>query len=121
MPILEITTNVKVNDEKAFTSALAKEGINVLGMDKYWTVMYKYNEGLIFAGTHEPAFYMTILTVLGLPTSNNSDYSKKFFAFLETELGVPHDRGYIVFNDPGPDRLGFQSTTFDVLLKQMGK
>ncbi len=33
-------------------------------MDKYWNVMYKYNEGLIFAGTHEPAFYMTIVNFL---------------------------------------------------------
>ncbi|KAF8892757.1 Tautomerase/MIF [Mucidula mucida] len=121
MPILEITTNVKVPDEKAFTAALAQHGITVLGMDKYWNVMYKYNEGLIFAGTHEPAFYMTILTVLGLPTSNNAGYSKEFFAFIEKELGIPHDHGYIIYNDPGPDRLGHKSTTFDVLLKQMGK
>ncbi|KAF9023828.1 Tautomerase/MIF [Hymenopellis radicata] len=121
MPILEITTNVKVPDEKAFTAALAQLGNAVLGMDKYWTVMYKYNEGLIFGGTHEPAFCMTILTVLGLPTSNNAGYSKGFFAFIEKELGIPHDRGYIIFNDPGPDRLGHKSTTFDVLFKEMGK
>ncbi len=32
-------------------------------MNKYWAVMYKYNEGLIFGGTHEPAFCMTIVSV----------------------------------------------------------
>ncbi|KAF8904350.1 hypothetical protein CPB85DRAFT_1225670 [Mucidula mucida] len=89
-------------------------------MNKYWAVMYKYNEGLIFGGTHEPAFCMTILDVLGLPTFTNAGYSKAFFTFIEKELGIPPDRGHIVFNYPGPERLGYKGTTIDVLLKEVG-
>ncbi|KAF8903218.1 Tautomerase/MIF superfamily [Mucidula mucida] len=120
MPILEIATNVKVPDKRP----PPRVGSARNHCPRHGQVLERHvqiQQGLIFGGTHEPAFYMTILTVLGLPTSNNAGYSKEFFAFIEKELGIPHDRGYIIFNNPGPDRLGHKSTTFDVLLKQMGK
>ncbi|KAK0184081.1 Tautomerase/MIF [Armillaria mellea] len=107
MPIIELTTNVKVPDSKAFTTALSQKSAEILGMTKYVTVTYKYDESMIFGGTYDPAFTMNVLTVLG------------FFEFFEKELGIPNDRGYIVFNDPGADRLGYKGTTFNIILASM--
>ncbi|TFK98978.1 hypothetical protein BDV98DRAFT_511410 [Pterulicium gracile] len=75
-------------------------------MTKYVTVTYKHDESMIFSGTREPAFILCILTVLGTPTEKNAGFSKALFEFLKRELGVSDERGYIIFNDPGPDRLG---------------
>ncbi|KAK0432024.1 uncharacterized protein ARMOST_17718 [Armillaria ostoyae] len=119
MPIIELTTNVKAPDAKAFTTALSQKSAEILGMTKYVTVTYKYDESMIFGGTYDPAFTMNVLTVLGIPTEKNAGFSQGFFEFFEKELGVPNDRGYIVFNDPGADRLGYKGTTFNIILASM--
>ncbi|KAG6847877.1 hypothetical protein C0991_001278, partial [Blastosporella zonata] len=85
------------------------------GMDGYVTVSYQYSESIIFAGTHDPAFILRV-TTLGNGTDKNESFAKAFFGFLEKELGVPDNRGYIIFNDPTPVNLAHKSTTFAVLL-----
>ncbi|KAG7441477.1 Tautomerase/MIF [Guyanagaster necrorhizus] len=119
MPIIELTTNVKVSDAKAFTTALSQKSAEILGMTKYITVTYKHDESMIFGGTYDPAFTMNVLTVLGIPTEKNASFSQCFFEFFEKELGIPNDRGYIVFNDPGSDRLGYKGTTFNIILASL--
>ncbi|KAJ7145999.1 Tautomerase/MIF superfamily [Mycena epipterygia] len=116
MPILELTTNVKVADPKAFSLALNKVTAAALGMDGYVTVSYNYNETVTFAGTHDPAFLLRV-TTLGNGTEKNELFSKTLFAHLEEALGAPLDRGYIVFNDPGHIDLGYKGTTFATIFK----
>ncbi|KAG6838286.1 hypothetical protein C0991_000503 [Blastosporella zonata] len=94
-------------------------------MDGYVTVSYQYSESIIFAGTHDPAFILRV-TTLGNGTDKNESFAKAFFGFLEKELGVPDNRGYmfvdfyilkrVIFNDPTPVNLAHKSTTFAVLL-----
>ena len=49
-----------------------------------------------------------------LSPEKNEIYSKAFFGFVEEKLGVPHDRGYVGFNDPGRAYLGYvTSLPFD--------
>ncbi|KAK0215984.1 Tautomerase/MIF [Armillaria nabsnona] len=115
MPIIELITNVKVPDAKAFTTALSQESAEILGMTKYVTVTYKYDESMIFNGTYGLAFALNVLTVLGIPTEINADFSHGFFEFFEKELGVPNDRGYM----SGPDRLGYKGTMFNIILASM--
>ncbi|KAJ7631902.1 Tautomerase/MIF superfamily [Mycena polygramma] len=116
MPILELTTNVKVADPKAFSLALNKAAAAALGKDGYVTVSYTYNETVTFAGTHEPAFLLRV-TTLDNGTEKNEVFSKTLFAHLEEALGAPADRGYIIFNDPGRINLGYKGTTFATLFK----
>ncbi|KAG6887760.1 hypothetical protein C0995_013012 [Termitomyces sp. Mi166 len=114
MPIVELNTNVKVDDVKAFTVSMNKASAAAFGMDGYVTCSYHYDESLIFAGTHAPAFVMRV-TTLGNGTDKNEGFAKSLFGFLEKELGVPENRG--IFNDPGTVNLAHKSTTFAVLLK----
>ncbi|KAJ7747627.1 Tautomerase/MIF [Mycena maculata] len=116
MPILELTTNVKVSDPKQFSLDLNTEAAKVLGMGPYVTVSYNYNETVTFAGTHAPAFIMRV-TTLGNSTDKNEQFSKALFAHLEAALGTPSDRGYIIFNDPSHINLGHKGTTFATLFK----
>jgi len=44
--------------------------------------------------------------------SLNEEYSRRFSEFLEGELEIPKDRGYIEFFDPGRTHLGYNGTTF---------
>lgn len=37
----------------------------------------------------------------------NEKYSKEFFEFFQKSLGVPANRGYILFNDPGRANIGY--------------
>lgn len=36
----------------------------------------------------------------------NEKYSKAFFDFFQEKLGVPANRGYITFSDPGRENMG---------------
>ncbi|KAG6918621.1 hypothetical protein DXG01_013032 [Tephrocybe rancida] len=105
----------QVADVKDFTLKLNKAAAAALGMDGYVTVSYNYNESLIFSGTHAPAFVLRVVT-LGNGTDKNEAFAKSFFSFFEKELGIPDNRGYIIFNDPSPVNLAHKSTTFAVLL-----
>jgi len=78
------------------------------------SVSITYNDTLTFGGTFEPAFQLLVISLLNINATKNVEYNKKIFSFLKEKLGVPDNRGYIVFQDPGVENLGFQSTTFEL-------
>ncbi|KAH6872103.1 Tautomerase/MIF superfamily [Coprinopsis sp. MPI-PUGE-AT-0042] len=113
MPSLDLTTNVEIGDEKAFALAFSKLGAEVLSKpEKYISVNIKYNPTLTFAGSFDPAFLLTIVSLDNINPEANAKYSEALFAFFKEKLGVPGDRGYISFNDPGRAYLGHEGTTF---------
>jgi len=113
MPSLVLTTNVKVGDEKEFVLEFSKIAAAVLGKpEKYISVQYTYNETLTFAGTLEPALLLVITSLGNINPSANEKYSAALFKFFQEKLGVPGDRGYITFYDPGNAYLGHEGTTF---------
>jgi hypothetical protein len=87
-------------------------------------VFITYNETLAFGGTFDPAFILKIVrsrstskSILQLillqdcldrinPTLNE-EYSREFAKFIEANLNIPKDRGYIGFSDPGRAYLGY--------------
>ncbi|KAM6500931.1 Tautomerase/MIF [Amanita muscaria] len=100
MPYLNLITNVKLGAE-----VLSKP-------EEYISVSITYNDTLTFNGTFDPAFQLVITSLGNINGSKNVVYSKKLFSFLKEKLGIPDNRGYIVFQDPGVENLGFRSTTF---------
>jgi len=113
MPSLSLKTNVKIADPKAFSLEFSKFGAEVLGKPEgYITVDYTYNETMTFAGTHEPAFTLTIISLGNLAPHQTEKYSATISKFLKEKLGLESDRGYILFQDPGNANLGFKGTTF---------
>jgi len=116
MPSLVLTTNVKVPDVREFVVEFSKVAAKTLGKpEQYISISYNYDENLSFHGTFDPAFLMTITSLDNINPTVNEKYSKAFFAHFEAKLGVPGDRGYITFFDPGRAYLGHEATTFKVI------
>ncbi|KAI9453610.1 Tautomerase/MIF [Lactarius psammicola] len=117
MPILTLETNVKLSNPKEFVLNLSKFGADLLKKpERYILVSYQYNEIFSFNGTFDPAFQLTLKSLDNITPESTEGYSKALFAFLNNTLGVPGDRGYIIFNDPGRAYSGHEGTTFAQIL-----
>jgi len=79
---------------------------------KYISVEFKYVPTLSFGGTFDPAFLMHITSLGNINPEANQKYSSALFEYLWKTLGIPGDRGYITFYDPGNTFLGHAGTTF---------
>ncbi|KAI0003374.1 Tautomerase/MIF [Russula compacta] len=113
MPSLVLETNVKVADPRSFVLNFSKVAANALKKpEKYISISYRHNEYLTFSGTLDPAFLLVITSLDNITPEQNEVYSKEFIEFLNKELGLQGDRGYITFYDPGRAYLGYQGTTF---------
>ncbi|TFK72217.1 Tautomerase/MIF [Pluteus cervinus] len=118
MPVLDLVTNVKIDDLKSFVTEFSKVGAETLAKPEgYICTNVKYNEVLSWNGTFDPAFVLSITSLDNINPAANVQYSKALFEFLNKKLGVPGDRGYIAFLDPGRENLGYQGTTFGELWK----
>ncbi|KAH9977316.1 Tautomerase/MIF, partial [Lactifluus volemus] len=104
---------LQIIDPRSFVLNLSKTGANILGKpEEYISASYRHNEFLTFNGNFEPAFLLTITSLDNITPERNEAYSSGLFAFLEKELGVQGNRGYITFYDPGRANLGHNGTTF---------
>ncbi|KAI0003373.1 Tautomerase/MIF [Russula compacta] len=113
MPTLIIETNVKPTDPRSFVLNFSKVAASTLEKpERYISVSYQHNEYLTFSGTLDPAFVLHVTSLDNITPERNEVYSKEFFAFLNKELGVRGDRGYIGFYDPGRAYVGHEGTTF---------
>ncbi|KAJ7063578.1 Tautomerase/MIF superfamily [Mycena amicta] len=118
MPFLDLKVNVQVADEQDLAKQLSKVSAETLGKpEAYITVCVTVNKTLTFGGTFEPAFSLSVVSLDNLSTELNEKYSAAFTKFLAEKLGIPNDRGYIIFSDPGRGYLGFQGTTFATIFK----
>ncbi|KAI0927936.1 hypothetical protein AcV5_005652 [Taiwanofungus camphoratus] len=62
MPYLNLTTNVALDDPKAFCLEFSEFATKTLDKPKaFISVSYTYNETLTFNGTFDPAFQLHIL------------------------------------------------------------
>jgi len=115
MPSIVLVTNHKLGEDEAkkFILELSAAAAEILGKPlKYISSSYTYNPTLAFGGTHEPAFHLDVGSLGNINPDDNLVYSKKFSEFLGKKLGLPNDRGYINFVDPGNSFYGYQGTTF---------
>jgi len=67
---------------------------------------------LSFAGTFDPAFTANIYSIGKITPEMNTNTSAGLAEFLEEELGLPSDRGYISFFDMKGTNMGFKGKTF---------
>lgn len=112
MPALVLTSNVVLPDSKAFITQFSAFAAKTLKKSEDMvSVSYTHNGTLAFGGTFDPTFVLEIISIGNLDEVQNNEYSKAFFAFLSENLGVPHERGYITFADPGLINMGWKSAT----------
>ena len=112
MPVLQITTNVSIDNVDALVKQASCLAAQILGKpESYVMVSINGDADIIFAGTNDPCAHL-MLKSLGLPESETKTYSEKLCAFIEQQLGVSPSRTYIEFVNPERHMFGWNSGTF---------
>ncbi|KAH7890027.1 Tautomerase/MIF superfamily [Phlebopus sp. FC_14] len=115
MPVITLTTNVKLESDeaiKAFVLKLSEFSAKTIGKDEnLFCVNYQYNPFLSFAGTFDPTIVLSVINLYSTNAENAKVWSAAFWKFLQENLAVPKDRGYMSFVDHDPALLGVRGTT----------
>lgn len=112
MPVLQITTNVSIDNADALAKQASSLAADILGKpESYVMISVNGAADLIFAGTSDPCAHL-ILKSLGLPESETRTYSEKLCSFIEQQLGVSPSRTYIEFINPERHMFGWDNRTF---------
>ena len=112
MPVLQVTTNVSIDDTNAFAVQASSLTAEMLGKpESYVMVNIIGAADLIFAGTNDPCAHL-MLESLGLPESETVSYSERLCGFIEQQLGVSPSRTYIEFINPERHMFGWNKATF---------
>ncbi|KAJ8090120.1 hypothetical protein PM082_018703 [Marasmius tenuissimus] len=77
-------------------------------------VHLRQEEKLSFAGTFEPAFMCTLFAITVGNPGMNKKVVENFTKYLEDNLGVKSNRGYIFLENPGANNVGFCGETGDI-------
>ncbi|MGD8803400.1 MAG: phenylpyruvate tautomerase MIF-related protein, partial [Gammaproteobacteria bacterium] len=97
MPVLQITTNLNIDDATSLAKQASGLVADMLGKpESYVMVSINGDADLVFAGTDDPCAHL-VLKSLGLPESETKNYSARLCAFIEQQLGVSPPRTYIEF------------------------
>jgi phenylpyruvate tautomerase len=67
---------------------------------------------LCFGGTFEPAYAASIYSIGKISPELNVTTSAAISQYLSKELGLPDDRGYIMFSDVKGSNFGYKGKTF---------
>ncbi|KAF7359231.1 RNA helicase [Mycena sanguinolenta] len=99
MPYLLLLVNVQIPDETKFASKFSQVAAKFLGSPETdITTNITYNR----AGTAGPlAFGLTVVGLGNLPPEAQEQYSAAFSWFFTRKFGVPKDRVFIRFHNPG--------------------
>ena len=112
MPVLQITTNVTIENADDLAKQTSSLVADILGKpESYVMVSVNGAADLIFAGTSDPCAHL-MLKSLGLPESETRTYSEKLCSFIEQQLGVSPARIYIEFINPERHMFGWDNRTF---------
>ena len=112
MPVLQITTNITIDDRAAVLKQASTLVAEMLGKpESYVMIAIDTDAGLIFAGNNDPCAHL-LLKSLGLPETETGAYSETLCAFIEQQLGVPPSRTYIEFINPERHMFGWNNGTF---------
>lgn len=111
MPHVILSTNVELPNEKAVVLELGKVSSDVLGKPlQAFLIQYKYDPNLAFAGTFEPAWMLQVYALGIISEEANERFTAGYWAFAKS-LGLPADRGYLTFFDPGWENWAAQGKT----------
>ncbi|RHZ80960.1 hypothetical protein Glove_130g11 [Diversispora epigaea] len=116
MPVIEVKTNVKVQNHHEFLTELSTLIADLL--DRTVAVTWASLEdckSLYFASNNDPAYIVRVKSVFTIDLEHNKETSKKLSEFFYNKLGAPNDRGIIFFADPGKENCGWNGTTLVAL------
>ena len=112
MPLLEISTNTKVDNSLNIAERASTLTADILGKpESYVMVKIQTEQTLIFAGNNEPAAHVKLKS-LGLPEDKTADFSASICAFISEQLDINSARIYIEFANPERHMWGWNEKTF---------
>lgn len=112
MPLLEITTNTKVDNSLNIAERASALTANILGKpESYVMVKIQTEQTLIFAGNNEPAAHVKLKS-LGLPEDKTTDFSASICTFINEQFDIDSARIYIEFANPERHMWGWNEKTF---------
>ena len=111
MPLLQINTNINIDDPASVIKDASKLVSNMLGKpESYVMVALNPGQNLIFAGSDEATAHLKLKS-LGLSESETTQYSEQLCGFME-KLGIQPARTYIEFSGPPRHMWGWDNATF---------
>ena len=112
MPLLEISTNITIDNDQKLAEQASRLTADMLGKpESYVMVKIQTEQTLVFAGNNEPAAHVKLKS-LGLPESNTADFSEKLCFFIGSEFNINSNRVYIEFAGPERHMWGWDKRTF---------
>lgn len=112
MPLLEITTNINIENAQAIALKASKLTAELLGKpESYVMVKIHPKQILTFGGHYEPAAHIKLKS-LGLPEDSTADFSARICEFINSTLNIPSNRVYIEFSNPERHMWGWDNKTF---------
>jgi phenylpyruvate tautomerase len=112
MPLLEISTNTKIDNKQNLAEEASKLTAELLGKpESYVMVKIQPEQALIFAGTNAPAAHVKLKS-LGLPENRTTDFSEKLCSFISSAFNIDSSRIYIEFANPERHMWGWDKRTF---------
>ena len=112
MPLLDISTNIAIDNQQELAKQASKLTAEILGKpESYVMVKIQPEQTLLFAGTSAPAAHIKLKS-LGLPENRTADFSKKLCSFIGSALNIDSNRIYIEFASPERHMWGWDSGTF---------
>jgi len=112
MPILNLHTNISINDKEGLLLEASNEVAQALGKPEgYVMIRICDREAMSFAGTTEPLAYMELKS-LGLETEQTAPLSETLCSFIAEKLAIEPARIYVEFASPERAMFGWNSGTF---------
>ncbi|KAI8336707.1 Tautomerase/MIF superfamily [Chlamydoabsidia padenii] len=117
MPILNVTSRKAPQNIAAFTKRLSTVFAEQIGKsEELCLVTFKKADELVFAGTHDDAYLIYVVSIGNIEEERNARLTKAIAAEMRKELGINSDRGYILFTDYPAANIGHKDTTFKTIL-----
>ncbi len=114
MPLLRITTNQAVDDErlKELLKIASATVAEMLGKpERYVMVDFVHNPRMIFSGSSAATAYLELKSI-GLPVDRTGDFPKLLCLLMQRQLHIPEERVYIEFSSAERHLWGWNSATF---------
>ncbi len=110
MPLINISTNKKIKNEKIFLKK-SSDFISILLNKSENFIMIKLTDSLqmYFAGNDKPCCFIEIKSIGAL---DSSKMSKPICEFFSSQLEIPTERIYIFFQDVDSHMWAWNSKTF---------
>ncbi|MCW9046755.1 MAG: phenylpyruvate tautomerase MIF-related protein [Gammaproteobacteria bacterium] len=112
MPVLNIKTNIKIENKASLAESASKTTARLLGKpETYVMINIEDDQCLSFAGNNTPCALLSLKS-LGLAENLTASFSKALCEFINTNCEIDESRIYIEFINPERHMWGWDGRTF---------